>query len=463
MRNHFKISPENRKLFSLFWPILIEQALTILVGMVSTILVSNVGDYAVAGVNLVDTINQLIIILFNSLAVGASVMVAQHIGAGRNQQAGQTAAQSIVLVVGSSILLGAAAFCFAEPLLNLLYGSAADNVLQVGVIYLRFSAISYIFLALFSVSAGVTRASGNSRTPMMAALLSNLVNISIAAVLIYIFHLEVYAVSIAVLAARMVSGLFMFFTIKREKNGPLLLPALRLKLDFKLLRPVLNIGVPSGVDNLIFQGAKVLISVFIAGMGTAALQANAVCNSAGGYIWLTGNAMQAAAVTMVGQAYGARLYHTAKLWMRKLNLYTAAIQAVLLLPYLLILKGLISFYGASAESAALAYRILMICAIVQPFIYAWAFVLPQCLRATGDARYTMVVSVISLFGMRLLVGWFLGIYLGWGVFGVWMGMLADWLGRAIGFTWRLEKNKWHGGKLPLDEGNLSAQPASLPE
>ena len=457
MRNHLKISPENKKLFSLFWPILIEQALTILVGMVSTILVSNVGDYAVAGVNLVDTINQLIIILFNSLAVGASVMVAQHIGAGRNQQAGQTAAQSVVLVVGASVLLSAAGFIFAEPLLNLLYGSAADNVLRVAVIYLRFSAVSYIFLALFSISAGVTRAAGNSRTPMMAALLSNLVNISIAAVLIYIFHLEVYAVSIAVLTARMVSGLFMFFTIRRERSGPLQLPALRLRLDLKLLRPVLNIGVPSGVDNLIFQGAKVLISVFIAGMGTAALQANAICNSASGYIWLTGNAMQAAAVTMVGQAYGARLYHTAKQWMRKLNFYTAGIQLVLLLPYLLILKSLISLYGAPAESAALAQKILMICAIVQPFIYAWAFVLPQCLRSTGDARYTMVVSVVSLFGMRLLVGWFLGIYLGWGVFGIWMGMLADWLGRAIGFTWRLEKNKWHGGKVPLDEGILEVR------
>ncbi|HZW48653.1 MAG TPA: MATE family efflux transporter [Bacillota bacterium] len=463
MRNHLKISLENKKLFSLFWPILIEQALTILVGMVSTILVSNVGDYAVAGVNLVDTINQLIIILFNSLAVGASVMVAQHIGAGRNGQAGQTAAQSIVLVVGASILLGGAAFIFAEPLLNLLYGSAADNVLQVGVIYMRFSAISYIFLALFSISAGVTRAAGNSRTPMMAALLSNLVNISIAAVLIYIFHLEVYAVSIAVLAARMVSGLFMFLTVRRVKSGPLLLPPLRLKLDLKLLRPVLNIGVPSGVDNLIFQGAKVLISVFIAGMGTAALQANAICNSAGGYIWLAGNAMQVAAVTMVGQAYGARLFHTAKQWMRKLSFYTAGIQVILLLPYLLVLKGLISFYGASAASAALAQKILMICAIVQPFIYAWAFVLPQCLRATGDARFTMVVSVISLIGLRLSVGWFLGIYLGWGVFGIWMGMLADWLGRAIGFIWRLEKNKWHGGKVPLDEGILEVRQNPVPQ
>lgn len=456
MPKRLQLSPQNQKLFKLFWPILVEQALTILVGMVSTILVSNVGDYAVAGVNLVDTINQMIIIFFNALAAGATVMVAQHIGAQRNQKAGETAAQSVVLVVGLAAIMGGLTFTFARPILHLLYGNAAANVLQVSEIYMRFSAISYLFLGLFSVSAGATRASGDSKTPMKAALLSNLVNISVAALLIFVFHLEVYAVSVAVLSARMVSGLFMFYHVRKRQSGPLVLPKIKIKVDWELVRPVLNIGVPSGIDSLIFQGAKVLISVFLSGMGTKAMQANAIVNSAGGYLWLVGNAMQVAAVTMVGQAYGARLYKTAKQWMRKLLLYTAGIQILMLVPYLLFLNTLISFYAPSPESAFLAKRILTIISIAQPFVYGAAFVLPQCLRATGDARNTMVISVISLFALRLFFGWFFALYLGWGVFGIWMGMLADWLGRGLGFLWRLEANRWHGGKIPEDEGVIAS-------
>ena len=451
MFQQFLQNTDNKKLLRLFWPIMVEQALTILVGMVSTILVSNVGDYAVAGVNLVDTINQMIIIFFNALAAGATVMVAQHIGAGRNRQAGETSAQSMVLVVGLAAFMGGLTFVFARPILDLLYGNAAENVLQVGEIYMRFSAVSYLFLGLFSVCAGTTRASGDSKTPMTAALLSNLVNVSVAALLIFVFHLEVYAVSVAVLSARVVSGLFMFYHVRRKQSGPLVLPKIRLQVDWALIRPVLNIGVPSGIDSLIFQGAKVLVSVFLSGMGTQAMQAHAIANSAGGYLWLVGNAMQVAAVTMVGQAYGAKKFRSAKNWMRKLLLYTAVIQAAMLVPYLLFLNTLISFYAPSAVSAGLAKRILTIISLAQPFIYGAAFVLPQCLRATGDAKNTMVISVMSLFALRLFLGWYFALYLGWGVFGIWMGMLADWIGRGLGFYWRLEANRWHGGRVPEDE------------
>ena len=118
MFQQFLQNTDNKKLLRLFWPIMVEQALTILVGMVSTILVSNVGDYAVAGVNLVDTINQMIIIFFNALAAGATVMVAQHIGAGRTRQAGETAAQSMVLVVGLAAFMGGLTFVLARPILR---------------------------------------------------------------------------------------------------------------------------------------------------------------------------------------------------------------------------------------------------------------------------------------------------------------------------------------------------------
>lgn len=446
---------ENKRLLQLFWPIMIEQGLTILVGAVSTILVSNVGDYAVAGVNLVDSINNLIIIFFNAMASGATVVVAQRIGARKNKEAGETAAQAIVLVVSMAIIVGTFAFFFADPILRSLYGRSAENVLSSGTIYMRFSGISYLFLGLFSVCAGVTRASGDSKTPMVGAFVSNIINISIAATLIYGYDLGVYAVAIAMLSARIGAALFMFYMVSHRKFGELVLPKITLRLNMEVIRPILQIGVPSGVDSLIFQGAKVLVSVFLSGMGTAALQANAIVSSLSGFINLGANAFSIVGVTVVGQSYGARMYKQAKTLMRKICLYSSAIQVIAGIPFLIFLDPMIASYGPSPAAAEAAKLILTISVIMHPLLYPTAFVLPGSLRATGDARNTMIISIISLFSLRLMGSWFLGVKMGLGVVGIWLSMFSDWGGRTLGFVYRLEKNLWHGGKEPLDEGDVN--------
>ena len=454
MQKKQKLAPENKKFLQLFWPILIEQGLTILVGIFSTILVSNVGDYAVAGVNLVDSINNMIIIFFNALASGATVVVAQRIGARRNQEAGETAAQAIVLVVGIAAVVGLAAGCFAGPILHGLYGKSAANVLQMGQIYMYFSGASYVFLGLSSVCAGVTRAAGNSKTPMIAALLANIINIAVAVVLIYGLHMGIYAVAIAMLAARISAAAFMLWAVQRRTDGSLVLPKIRLKLDMALIRPILDIGIPSGVDSLIFQGAKVVVAVLLSGMGTAAMQANAIVGSLANFFSLPGNAFSIVGVTVVGQSYGAGRYLQTKKLMAKLCLYSSAVMTVLILPFLLLLDRMIASYGPSLESAATAKLILTICLLVNPLLYPTAFVLPQSLRAVGDAKKTMVISIVSLFALRLFGSWFLGVKLGYGVLGLWLSMFADWGGRTIGFVYRWKRNLWHHGKEPLDEGTL---------
>jgi len=446
---------ENKRLLQLFWPIMIEQGLTILVGAVSTILVSNVGDYAVAGVNLVDSINNLIIIFFNAMAAGATVVVAQRIGARKNREAGETAAQAIVLVMGMAVVVGVLAFLFADPILRSLYGRSAENVLSSGAIYMRFSGVSYLFLGLFSVCAGVTRASGDSKTPMVGAFISNIINIVIAATLIYGFQLGVYAVAIAMLSARIGAALFMYYMVSHRKDGELVLPKITLRLDMNVIRPILNVGVPSGVDSLIFQGAKVLVSVFMSGMGTAALQANAIVSSLGGFVNLGANAFAIVGVTVVGQSYGARMYKQAKSLMRKICLYSSAMQVLFGIPFLIFLDPMIASYGPSPAAAEAAKLILTISVFMHPLMYPTAFVLPGALRATGDARNTMIISIISLFSLRLLGSWFLGVRMGLGVVGIWFSMFADWGGRSLGFVYRLEKNLWHGGKEPLDEGDIN--------
>ncbi len=440
---------EKKLMFRLYWPVLIEQGLTIFIGMVSTIMVSNVGASAVSGVNLVDSVNMMIFAFFNALAAGITVFTAQKVGAGRVSEAGEAASQSILLCVLTAISFGALAIVFARPILNTLYGSAAPAVLKAGYTYFIFSGISYPFLGVFSASAGIMRASGNSKTPMIISAIANVVNITVASILIYRFDLGVIGVSVAMLLARTTSGVLSYLAVRR--NSAVFLPKFSFKLQMEVLRPVLQVGIPSGIDSVIFQGARIVMTVLMAGMGTSALHANAISGSLSSFLCLPASAFQIVSVTMAGQAYGSRLYASTKRLMFKLCKYSSVFLIALFIPFYFLLDPIVSLYGPAPETMVLIRQLLLSYGLLQPLFWPLSFVLPQTLRAVGDAKFTMYISVTSLLLLRVFGSWFFGVFLGFGVLGVWMGMYSDWVGRAVGFTIRVLSNKWNGGRIPVDE------------
>jgi len=444
-----KLSDTNREMLRLFWPVLVEHTLAITIGIVSAIMVSGVGDFAVSGVTMVDTFNFMIIAIFTALAVGATVVVAQKIGAHKISEAGETAFQSIVLCVSIASILGMAVVLFGRNILNVIYAGAAENVHQAMRTYFLFSGISYPFVGLFAACTGVMRAGGNTRTPMISSAIANVVNITLAFILIQA-GLGVLGVSIAMLSARTVAGTFAFIVVNKGVYG-FALPGGKPRLSRKILKPVLNVGVPSGVDAIIFNGARVVMTVFMAGMGTAALHAHAIANSLSGFMFLPGNAMAIVSVTLVGQAYGAKLYGRVKMLMGRVCLFCSGSHVIMSLIFIFLISPLIRLYNPTPYAEELSLRLIMTMAILSPIVWSFSFAMPQMLRACGDAKSTMYVSVASLLLLRILGAWFFGIYLEWGVFGVWMGMFIDWFGRGIGFSVRAFSNAWNGGRKPVDE------------
>ena len=412
-------------------------------------MVSGVGAFAVSGVSLVETVNWLILALFQSIAVGATVIVAQKIGARKTGDAGETAFQAIIFCVLLATVLGAAVMLGGRHLLGLLYGTAATDVLHAGGIYFTFSGASYPFIGLFSACSGVMRAGGENRPPMIASVIANIVNISLAFILIRLGY-GVYGVSIAMLFARVLSGCLTLFMLRRGVNG-IFLPKGKPRLTADILKPVLRVGVPSGIDASIFHVAKVIMAVFLSGMGTTALHAHAIGNSMIGFILLPGNALSVVAVTLVGQAYGARLFYTVRKLMKKICVYCAISLTIVVAVVLLMLDPLMALYSPSAETAELAKRLVMVMGLLAPFVWCFSFCIPNMLRACGDAKVTMYISICSLIALRIAGAWFFGVFLGWGVFGIWMGMFIDWFGRGFGFGIRAFSNGWNGGKKPVDE------------
>lgn len=444
-------TPANERslLLRLYWPALVEQGLTVLIGFVSTIMVSNIGAYAVSGVSLVDQINFLVINVFNALAAGAIVVIAQYIGASKAAKAGDTAAQAVLTCTSCAAVLGALVIIFGKPLLSLLYGSADAEVLNAGYIYMVFSGISYPFLGLYTASAGIMRASGNARSPMIISALANFVNIAVASVLIFAARIGVYGVSIAMLLARMTSG-SLSYVILSKSTGPVPFAGMAKKFDLRVLKPVFKVGVPTGIDSIIFQGARIFTSVLMSEMGTLSLHANAIANSIFGLINLTGVAFQTVTVTIVGQVYGAGLYRSAKRLMLKLCLYSSAAQVLNILPFLPLFDTLIKFYGPAPESIVFAKQILYTSCVMLPTAWSFSFVLPLALRSVGDAKASMYISIISLLALRVAGAWFFVKYLGLGVVGIWCGMYLDWTGRSVGYLFRAVLNFWNGRKKPVD-------------
>ena len=452
-----KIKPEtrkeNREIFHLFWPVLVENALAVSIGMVSAMMVSGVGDFAVSGVSLVDTFNFVIISAFQAIAVGATVIVAQKIGAKKTEDAGETAYQSIVFCVLLATILGAAVMLGNRPILEFLYGAAAENVLDAGATYFWFSGISYPFLGLFAACSGVMRAGGNTRTPMVASVIANIVNISLAFILIQLGY-GVLGVSVAMLVARIMSGIFSLFMLRKGTRG-MVLPGGRPRLTTNILNPVLRVGIPSGIDSMFFTGARVIMTVFMSGMGTSAIHAHAIGNSISGFIFLPGNAFAVVSVTLIGQAFGAGLYRKIRKLMNKMIIFSSLSLAAMVILLFSILDPLISLYSPSIETAATVRRLILIFGTMAPFLWSFSFCIPAMLRACGDAKATMYISVCSLLALRVFGSWFFGIYLDMGVLGVWMGMFVDWVGRGISFSIRAFSNAWCKNLKPVDEPDIS--------
>lgn len=429
-----------KALLVLLGPLLVEQLLSVTVGMADTMMVSTCGEAAISGVSLVDMINNLIIVLFGALATGGAVVVSQYLGAREQRQAQDSSAQLILL----SALLGAGAgvlsLVFARGLLRTVYGSIAPEVLDAGVRYLRVTALSYPALALYNAGAALFRSMGNSRISMQISVLMNLVNILGNAVCIFVLGMGVEGVAWpSVISRTLAAGLILR---RCYRPGQALEVPRTLRLDSRLARRILAIGIPSAFENSLFQAGRVLVVSMISTFGTVQIAANAVANNLDGMGCIPGQAVGLAMITVVGRCIGAGDHRQAVAYTRKLLLWAYIAMGIFNGAILLFLRPLVGIYALSGETMELAVLLVRIHAGFAILLWPASFVLPNALRAANDVRFTMVVSVLSMVVWRIGFSYLLGVRMGYGALGVWAAMVVDWVCRVICFVWRFASGAW---------------------
>ncbi len=432
----------NDKLKKLIAPLLVEQLLAVMVGMADIMMVSAAGETAVSGVALVDLINVLIINIFAALGTGGAVVVAQLLGAGENARA-RVAANQLIYITGMIGLVMMASVClWRRPLLGLLFGSTEKAVMDSALIYFLISSFSYPFIAVYNGGAALFRAQGNSKISMYISALMNIVNIIGNAVFVFGFHRGADGVAASSAFSRALAAVIVIVLLHRKKYTVYVSRLFRFHMDRGMMKRILAIGIPNSLENSFFQLGRVLLVSLISAFGTAQIAANAVANNLAAFCTLPGQAMSLAMVTVIGQCVGAGDYRQMRYYFKKLMKLTYIIMWVVNGLLFIALPWILGAYHMTEETYDIAFLLICIHNISGVILWPAAFTMPSALRAANDVRYPMVVSIFSMCMFRLVFSYIIGVLWGFGVVGVWIAMVIDWIFRVACFCFRIRKVLW---------------------
>lgn len=436
-------------LVKLILPLVVEQFLLMSVGMMDTVMVTTAGQAAVSGVSLVDNVNLLIIMIFSALSTGGAVVCSQYLGRQDVDNARAAAKQLLHVTFSLAALMMIVALIFRQHILSLLFGRIEANVMDSALLYFLATALAYPFISLYNAGAALFRSMGNSKVSMFNSLIVNIVNVAVNAILIYGFHMGALGAGIGTLVSRIVAAIFILYLLQHHNNILRIEGLFRFSFRRDMVGRILTIGIPNGLENGLFQAGKLVVLSLITTFGTNAVAANAIANSVAGIVNVPGQAIGLAMITVVGQCMGAREPEQAVRYTRQLVGIVYLSMGSLAFFMFFFAAPLCSLFQLTPEAAAMAAEALRWCAVFDILIWPLAFTVPNALRASGDAVFTMAVSLFSMFLFR--IGFSYVLSCSWGMnmalLGVWIAMIIDWGVRAFIFVIRFARGRWKEIKL----------------
>lgn len=432
----------NRAMFLLLVPIVVEQLLNSFMGMADTMMVSNVGSEAISAVSLVDSINNLVIQMFAAMASGAAIICSQYLGHRDKEGSNKAARQVLLTVLVISLSLTLIGLLLRKPLLRLIFGQIDPGVMDKAMSYFLVTILSYPFLALFNAGAAFFRAGGNSRFPMIVSVISNLLNIGGNAILIFGLDMGVTGAALSTLFSRVFCAVVVLFSLRRDGQPIVVRDYYRIRPDMPLIMKILAIGIPSGIENGMFQFGKLAIQSTVSAMGTAAIAAQAMANILEMVNGIFGVGVGIGLMTMVGQALGAGRKEEARYYIVKCTKIGLVGILVSCLAVFGLAEPVTRLAGMEPESARLCLEMVTAITIAKPLFWAFSFIPGYGMRAAGDVKFSMITSTLTMWCLRVVLCIFLVKTYNMGPMAVWYGMFADWAVRGIVFTLRFRGDRW---------------------
>ena len=432
----------NTDLRKLLLPIIVEQLLSSLMGTADTMMVSNIGSAAISAVSLVDSINILVIQALAALAAGGAILCAQYLGSHNQKEANQAARQVLFVMVFLSTALSAFCLIFRDPLLGLIFGKVEADVMSNSKIYFFLTLLSFPFIGLYDAGASIMRSQNNSRNPMLISVISNFLNIGGNAILIFVFGLGVKGAALSTLVSRIFCAVVVILQLRNDEAPICITNYFSIRPDWTLIKKILFIGIPSGIENSMFQFGKLAIQSTVSTLGTVAIAAQAMTNILENLNGIAAIGIGIGLMTVVGQCLGAGRQDEAVYYVEKLSWLAEVVVITSCLLVFILTKPITILAGMEPASARLCLSMITFITIVKPISWVMSFIPGYGMRAAGDVKFSMITSCCTMWLCRVSLCIYLCRVWGFGPIAVWIGMFSDWTLRAIIFGIRFHSGKW---------------------
>lgn len=432
----------NRDLRILLIPLVIEQILNALMGTVDTMMVSNVSSSAISAVSLVDSINVLVIQVFSALAAGGTIICSQYMGQKDIKNATKTAQQLVMIVTVISVIITAICVVGQVPILRLVFGQVEASVMRDSEIYFLYTALSFPFIGIFNAGSSVFRAQENTRLPMVVSVISNVMNVMGNAILIFGFHMGVAGAAISTLVSRVFCAVVIMWYLRMPRQEIVVRDYFKIRPHGKRIKMLLAVGIPTGIENGMFQFGKLAIQSTVSTLGTAAIAAQAMTNILENMNGIAAMGIGIGLMTIVGECIGAGRRDEAIYYTKKLSWIAEVVVVISCILVYLLAEGITKVGGMEPESAKLCLFMMGWITVVKPLVWVLSFIPAYGMRAAGDVKFSMILSCISMWICRVSLCIFLCRVMGFGPIAVWIGMFTDWTVRGIVYMIRFHNRKW---------------------
>ncbi len=432
----------NKDLRKLILPLIAEQFLTIFVGLADSIMVASVGEAAVSAVSLIDTVMVLIINTFAALATGGAIVAGQALGRNDKKEGCKTTEQLLMICTLATTAIMLLVYIFKGFILHVVFGNIEHDVMANCNTYLLIVAASIPFIGIYNVGAAVHRAMGDSKTPMIMSLVMNGTNLVGNAILLYGLKFGIEGAAIPTMASRVLAGIFMLYLMKNKDKTLHVNHIFKIKPRKRIIKKILRIGVPYGIENSMFQLGKVTVLALVSSFGTTSIAANAVANNVCLFSNLTGIAIGFAMSAVIAQCVGAGDYKQVRYYTKKLMKISYLGIIIISTIIILAMPFINKIYGLSEATGKLTTEIVFYHNIVSMIIWPLAFNLSSVLRAANNAGFCLWIAMISMWVFRIGFSFIFAKFMGMGVFGVWVAMTTDWLARAVCFIIKIKGKSW---------------------
>jgi len=430
-----------KDVFNLAIPIMTEQLFVISLGMINTMMAGHIGKEAVSAIGMVDSINNIFIAFFSALAIGGMVVVAQFVGQGNIKKANATMKQALFSGLIITFIVTIIMFLFQGPIIAMLFGSAEADVISNAHTYLGITLLTYPLITIDLVSNGLLRGAGDTKTPMKVSIFMNIINVTLTYIFINVLGLGIVGAALGIAIARVSGGIIILTVLLRGSKILKLTNLKKFKFDKSLLKLIFGIGLPASVESLLFNGGKLITQIFIVDMGTIAIASNAIAGSVATMLNVPGNSLCIAATALVGKYMGRGETKEAESALSYITVLSTIFLTVIALISIPFARNIVSLFTTNKEIIHLASVVLIVNSACIP-LWSISFVLPSGLKGAGDVKYTLVTTIIGMWLFRITLGYLLGVVLNFGLIGVWIGMIIDWVVRGTLYCIRFKKGKW---------------------